>query len=454
VEPVTPQPPAPGQPTAGGKAQPAAAGTPAAAPGSLALFAVLLAQLEQLTAGSGATPAPGATAPAATAAATTVPATPETAHDAHDTHQTGVDGAATQAVAAIPVAVPVPVTPATPAKAGKAPVGAQADCVKGTQPDVAPATAAATVTGPAPAATSTGLATVPATPATATTPDPVAAPVVAPAAPAVPAQAVPAAAPAAPATEAAAGQDPAGAIVLPQELAVAAAPTVGLRLPVNKAAGPTAKPVETTAPVTAPAPSHAGGKDDARRAIRPVEAVQAADPRADAPGAPPQNAVHVAQPRETHADPVATPLPPAPLDRERFDRLVDGLAARLKLSHAGDGARVRMQLDPKELGEVVVRLEIRDGIAQASLITDNRDAGRVLQSALADLRSGLADRGVQLDRVDVRVADDGKGRQQDPRHPHGHRHAPRGSLFTLGRIDPAAASSEPALAAGSVSILA
>ncbi len=454
MEPVTPNPPAPGQPTAGGKAQPAAAGTPAAAPGSLALFAVLLAQLEQITAGSDATPAQGATAPAATAAATTVPATPETAHDAHDAHQTGVDAAATQAVATIPVAVPVPVTPATPAKAGKAPAGAQADCAKGTQPDVAPATAAATLTGPAPApaATATGVATVPATPATATTPDPVVAPVAVPAAPVVPAPAMPAAA--APATEAAAGQDPGGAIVLPQELAVAAAPTVGLRLPVNKAAGPAAKPVEATAPVTAPATPHAGGKDDARRAIRPVEAVQAADPRADAPGAPPQNAVHVAQPRETHADPVATPLPPAPLDRERFDRLVDGLAARLKLSHAGDGARVRMQLDPKELGEVVVRLEIRDGIAQASLITDNRDAGRVLQSALADLRSGLADRGVQLDRVDVRVADDGKGRQQDPRHPHGHRHAPRGSLFTLGRIDPAAASPEPALAAGSVSILA
>jgi flagellar hook-length control protein FliK len=91
------------------------------------------------------------------------------------------------------------------------------------------------------------------------------------------------------------------------------------------------------------------------------------------------------------------------------ERLAEGLAARLKVSHAADGARIRMQLEPRELGEVVVRLEIRNGMAHAHLIAESAEARNALQATLSDLRASLSERGMQLDSVSIRVAGDGAG---------------------------------------------
>jgi flagellar hook-length control protein FliK len=150
-------------------------------------------------------------------------------------------------------------------------------------------------------------------------------------------------------------------------------------------------------------------------------------------------------PRAREAAPAASAAPAVPpLDRERLDRLADGLAVRLRVSNAAEGARIRMQLEPRELGEVVVRLEIRDGIAHAHLIAESQDAGRTLSASLGDLRSALADRGLQLESVSVRVAGEGAsnnggqadGSQTDRR--------PRSPL-TFGRLEPVAAqATDPA----------
>jgi flagellar hook-length control protein FliK len=132
-----------------------------------------------------------------------------------------------------------------------------------------------------------------------------------------------------------------------------------------------------------------------------------------------------------------TQAPVAPIDRERLERLADGLAVRLRVSHAAEGARIRMQLEPRELGEVVVRLEIRDGVAHAHLIAESTDAGRALTSSLGDLRSALADRGLQLESVSVRVAGEGASNTADGQagQPQADRRA-RAPL-TFGRIDEA-----------------
>ena len=68
-----------------------------------------------------------------------------------------------------------------------------------------------------------------------------------------------------------------------------------------------------------------------------------------------------------------------------------------------------MQLEPRELGEVVVRLEIRNGMAHAHLIAESADAKAALQATLSDLRTSLSERGMQLDSVSIRVAGEGAG---------------------------------------------
>ena len=144
-------------------------------------------------------------------------------------------------------------------------------------------------------------------------------------------------------------------------------------------------------------------------------------------------------PRLKEAAPAAlTEATVAPIDRDRLERLADGLAVRLRVSHAAEGARIRMQLEPRELGEVVVRLEIHNGIAHAHLIAESADAGRALSSSLSDLRSALADRGLQLESVSVRVA--GEGASNNGGGQAGQSQADRRGRgpLTFGRLDPVA----------------
>jgi flagellar hook-length control protein FliK len=432
---AAPQAPPAAAPTASGTpaARPAAAGKAAPAgtvkAGSRALFAVLLAQREGTAATvKGGPAAKPAAAPSSKTAAPVKGAT-------HASNQTADDKGTSQPAVAS-ATTPAPAVPLTAVAAVPA------------VPVAKPAASAPAATGgkatPIPAATAAVIAADPT--AVATAPVPATA-----AQAAVAATPVPAATPAAPVTA-----GPPTAVVI-----------AGLRPVTPAAVAPKAVKPVTGRPQADPASAGNAtsttpvgpARPPAVHQQPPVERSAPAERPGDQSPSTPQTVVHVTPRREASSDAAPAPQLPAPLDRERFDRLVDGLAARLKLSQAGDGARVRMQLDPKELGEVVVRLQIRDGVAQASLIADNRDAGRVLQSAIADLKSGLADRGVQLDRVDVRVAGDGAGRQQhEPRNPHanhhGHRHSSGAVIAQLGLSDPAAASPEPAALAGSVSILA
>ena len=93
-----------------------------------------------------------------------------------------------------------------------------------------------------------------------------------------------------------------------------------------------------------------------------------------------------------------------------------------------------MQLEPRELGEVVVRLEIRNGMAHAHLIAESADASNALQASLADLRSSLADRGLQLESVSIRVAGEGASNAREHAAQSQGDRRPRAPL-SFGRID-------------------
>ena len=312
---------------------------------------------------------------------------------------------------------------------------------------VVPAGAAALVPAPAVAAA----------PAAALVPVPAVA--AAPVAASVPAPAV-AAAPVAASTT----SEPVAAIVLPSspalpdgdvdpalvEAAITAATETAPARPA--AATVTSKPavraVPTAASVTAEAPETA---EPQATAVKPATAeatttrsVAAAEPAAREGGSPSSTGhggrldlqVQGAPPTREAAPDAVVETPVQVIDRERVDRLSEGLAARLKVSHAADGARIRMQLEPRELGEVVVRLEIRNGMAHAHLIAESADAAAALQASLADLRSSLADRGLQLDSVSIRVAGEGaSSAREQAAQSQGDRH--HRAPLSFGRIDAA-----------------
>ncbi len=111
----------------------------------------------------------------------------------------------------------------------------------------------------------------------------------------------------------------------------------------------------------------------------------------------------------TPAPAVATAAPAQPAavvpftqDSARFEHLVEGLSAKLHVSRAEGGSSLRMTLRPEELGQVTVRLQVgADGLTTASVTADSQQAASLLADAADDLRKALADRGVQLDKLDV-----------------------------------------------------
>jgi flagellar hook-length control protein FliK len=109
------------------------------------------------------------------------------------------------------------------------------------------------------------------------------------------------------------------------------------------------------------------------------------------------------------------PVVPFTQDHARFEHLVEGLGAKLHVSRAEGGSALRMTLRPEELGQVTVRLQVgADGVTTASVTADTQQAASLLAGAADDLRKALADRGLQLDKLDVSSGGTG-GTTGDPR---------------------------------------
>jgi flagellar hook-length control protein FliK len=155
------------------------------------------------------------------------------------------------------------------------------------------------------------------------------------------------------------------------------------------------------------APKHGHGKQQAANPA--VDAAAAASPKripAKEGAAQPLQHAPAQQAPTTQTQATARteqPAPAAPLarDQERFENLVKGLSARIQVAKAQGGGSLRMTLQPAALGEIVVRLNMTSQGAVATLVADTPEAGAMLAQNAGDLHRALADRGVQLERLEV-----------------------------------------------------
>lgn len=90
--------------------------------------------------------------------------------------------------------------------------------------------------------------------------------------------------------------------------------------------------------------------------------------------------------------------------QERIDHIAEQLATRLRLSHAAGGSQVQLSLKPRELGEVTVQMNVRDGLVAATILVDKADTLRTMQTNIEELKRSLEGQGltVQEFSVDVR----------------------------------------------------
>jgi flagellar hook-length control protein FliK len=107
-----------------------------------------------------------------------------------------------------------------------------------------------------------------------------------------------------------------------------------------------------------------------------------------------------------------TPIPPD----ENVTRLIQAMRVQVA---SGSLSEATVQLRPEHLGEVTVSVRVDHGSVSAVVHAETADVRDWLRSREDSLRSGLADHGLQLDRLVVQRdrPHDRQPQQQQPRPP-------------------------------------
>ena len=88
-----------------------------------------------------------------------------------------------------------------------------------------------------------------------------------------------------------------------------------------------------------------------------------------------------------------------------------------------NGGAMHLRLDPPELGDLLVSVQMRDGVMTAAFQTSNDEATRLLSHSLGDLKATLEAQGVTVERLHVQQAprqeqdQGGAGNRNDGRNP-------------------------------------
>jgi hypothetical protein len=94
-------------------------------------------------------------------------------------------------------------------------------------------------------------------------------------------------------------------------------------------------------------------------------------------------------------------------------RLLNQVAQALKQVPAGDST-MRLQLNPVELGQMVIEISFRDGMMHGKLRAEQGQTVKMLQEGIEGLRARLNDQGIVVQTLEVELGRDGDFTQQNP----------------------------------------
>ena len=97
------------------------------------------------------------------------------------------------------------------------------------------------------------------------------------------------------------------------------------------------------------------------------------------------------------------------LKQEVFTQILDAIKGHMKLSDQGTSLLVKLQ--PEQLGNVELKLNIQKGIVLAEIKVENTMVKAAIESNLDDLKQSLSQKGYTIDQIHVNV-DSGKKEQQ------------------------------------------
>jgi flagellar hook-length control protein FliK len=128
--------------------------------------------------------------------------------------------------------------------------------------------------------------------------------------------------------------------------------------------------------------------------------------QSNSPAAPASNAIKAVAAADKALRPESKPQAGAPRFKlESDDKLAAQAARGLAAAIRQGRGSVTLRLTPEALGDLRIRVNLSDARVQATFEVETDQARQLLDKSLADLRTALEARGLEIESLDVRVAE-------------------------------------------------
>ena len=95
------------------------------------------------------------------------------------------------------------------------------------------------------------------------------------------------------------------------------------------------------------------------------------------------------------------------------ERIISQITGDIKEAATNDGGRIKIALNPPDLGKLEMDVTVRNGKVEVILVADNKDVQQILNANIDRLKDNLQNQGLTIDRCDVSMQDNQEEYQQN-----------------------------------------
>lgn len=98
--------------------------------------------------------------------------------------------------------------------------------------------------------------------------------------------------------------------------------------------------------------------------------------------------------------PIAAPIK-GEIPREVADQNIQSVMKQAQYLVKNGGGEMKVRMTPEGLGEIQLRVELKEGRVQLHMLADNKETKKMLESSVSDLKDSLASQKISLDSVKI-----------------------------------------------------
>lgn len=93
---------------------------------------------------------------------------------------------------------------------------------------------------------------------------------------------------------------------------------------------------------------------------------------------------------------------------ENRNEFLEKLTHEIKEIKEGDTSILKVSLKPKELGEISIKLVMKDGTISGNILVENDNSKNILEKQLNEIKEELKNSNVNIDKLDINLSNDSK----------------------------------------------